>query len=88
MAAALPREQDIPAALVITAVGNAERLFTDLGNKSHEGRSLQTVVGENPAILKTWAASRRRTPDAVEQRIYAQAVLALCAAAMHMHYEL
>ncbi len=87
MAATRPREHDLSPELVVTAVGNAERIITDLGNKPSQGRPLQTIVVESPAVLKTWAASKKRTPDAVEQKIYAQALLALCAAAVHVHYD-
>ena len=59
------------------ALSHVDHLMHSLGAKAYEDTTLAHAVETQPQLLKTWANSRRQTPLANEQRVFAKAVLSL-----------
>ena len=86
MAFRIPEQPTHTSAQFDLAVGHASQALHELGQRARVGGTLE-LLGRDPQTLTSWARSRRRTPEAVEEKLYATAVLALIPVATFLNYE-
>jgi hypothetical protein len=62
---------------VFLALAHPEQLLRQLGARAFEGSTFEGTISARPELLKAWKDSRKQTPLAIEQRVYAKTVLSL-----------
>ena len=67
-------------------LGHASEAMQELGSRPRPGGNIESL-GRLPATLATWAKSRKRTPDAIEEQTFAKAALALIQVALVLGYD-
>ena len=61
---------------ILGVVGAGGQILESLGARPFRGGTLLDAVSRDPQLLRTWAASRVRTPQGQEQRIFAKLMMA------------
>ena len=78
--AVVHRSATVPptAVQIADAFGNAERYLVALGNRrTAAGDTLSVYLANNPGDIIVWAASRRQTPETIDKRAFARALIAM-----------
>jgi hypothetical protein len=65
------------SAQIFVALSHAGHLLDTLGQRPCDGSTLAQIIEAQPQLLKTWGTSRRQTPMAIDQRVFAKAVQSL-----------
>ena len=77
-------ERQLPAAQptwssdqILGVLGQATAITAALSDRRFHGSTLGDLLGRDPSLLRTWSNSKKRTPEATEQRCLAKILLAL-----------
>jgi hypothetical protein len=63
------------SAQVVAVAGNLHGIVITLADKVYKGKTLGEHASENPAVLKTWAASRGSTQESQERKSFVQILI-------------
>ncbi len=81
VAAARP---DTDSTVISLSFGSASGVIEQLGNKAHEGSTLNQLAAAGPSCLKRWAASKATALLSIEKRHFAKLVMACMKAGVHL----